>query len=92
MQEELITPIEGITVPPDEIIKLNCLQMAIDCRACDAIGYAKEMYSWIKEDSPRRQPDGAKWDIRSDEVKYSYDLTGCAGTNKTAVSEESKEK
>lgn len=48
MQEELITPLEGTMVPPDEIIKLQCLQMAIDARTCDAIGYAKEMYDWVK--------------------------------------------
>lgn len=49
MQEELLTPIEGITVPPDEIIKLNCLQMAIDYKSGDPLAFAKEMHSWIKE-------------------------------------------
>ena len=49
MQEELITPIEGTTVPPDEIIKLNCLQMAIDYKFIDPIKVAKEMFEWVKE-------------------------------------------
>lgn len=80
MQEELITPSEGITTPPDEIIKLNCLQMAIDYKACDAIAYAKEMYEWVKE------PKAEKWTINSDEVKYSYDLTGCR-TDKTIAAD-----
>lgn len=48
MQEELITPLEGTMVPPDEIIKLQCLQMAIDFRAADIMAFAKEMYDWVK--------------------------------------------
>lgn len=54
MQEELITPLEGTMVPPDEIIKLQCLQMAVDLRnsnpldITDPIKMAKEMFNWVK--------------------------------------------
>lgn len=49
MTEEALLPQEGTTVPPDEIIKLNCLQMAIDSRHISPLEFAKEMYSWVKE-------------------------------------------
>lgn len=48
LQKELNRECE-IGVPPDEVIKLNCLQMAIDHNFIDPIGAAKEMYTWIKE-------------------------------------------
>lgn len=40
---------ETILVPPDEVIKLQLLQMAIDSRSVDPLGFAKEMYNWVKE-------------------------------------------
>lgn len=40
---------ETIPVPPDEVIKLQCLQMATDYRSADVVAFAKEMYEWIKE-------------------------------------------
>lgn len=40
---------ETIPVPPDEVIKLQCLQMAIEYKAIDPVSYAKEMFVWIKE-------------------------------------------
>lgn len=35
-------------VPNDEILKLNCLQMAIDFRAIDPLATAKDMFAWVK--------------------------------------------
>lgn len=49
MTEETLLPQEGFTTPPDEIIKLNCLQMAIDSKHASPLEFAKEMYNWVKE-------------------------------------------
>jgi hypothetical protein len=39
----------GSIVPPDEIIKINCLQMAVDHQSIDPLAFAKEMYNWVKD-------------------------------------------
>lgn len=40
---------EIIPVPPDEVIKLQCLQMAIDSGHKAPLDFAKEMYAWVKD-------------------------------------------
>lgn len=80
---------DTIPVPPDEVIKLQLLQMAIDSGNIAPLDFAKEMYEWVKANSDRAQPNGEKWN-ETNEVKYSYDLTGCVGY-KTGVANEPKQ-
>lgn len=49
MQEETKLPQDWHSAPSDEVIKLNCLQMAIDYKSNNPLEFAKEMYNWIKE-------------------------------------------
>jgi len=49
MTEENILPELGTTVPPDEIIKLQCLQLAIQSHSCDPLEMAKSVFKWVKE-------------------------------------------
>lgn len=64
--------------------------MALTSNQLNPLEFAKEIYAWVKGETSI-PPSGDKWDIKSNEVKYSYDLTGCAGSNKTVVAEETKE-
>lgn len=77
---------ETILVPPDEIIKLQLLQMAIDSRNINPLEFAKEMYEWVKAGSQHAE----KWNSQTGESKYTYDLTGCVGY-KTGVANEPKQ-
>lgn len=80
---------ETIPVPPDEVIKLQLLQMAIDSRSVDPLGFAKEMYEWVKEVDLRESIVGESWKEYGN--KYTTDLTGSSGNSKTVVAEEPKE-
>lgn len=74
----------------DQMMKLNCLEFATrNTSFIDPLQIAKEMYDWVKANSDMAQPNGEKWN-ETNEVKYSYDLTGCVGY-KTGVANEPKQ-